>query len=216
MLSNNKIPKGFKILSEYPTLIIQYHERRSLYPLKTFFIIIAMFLTISAFIVACWLSIDPLSSLPNRIEQPDFWEFKSGVIYFDENRFSLSGLAAIILGLFAIGMIIYELIWSILGISEFRAFPEKLIVKQQLFGISRTHLILRNSLVHFQEYRIMHDDHISGWTLKAITKQRRFFPFRSAIVLLNKKPLTYSDWLGSVLADFYKVKFLPSADRNRI
>lgn len=217
MLSNHKIPKGFKILSEYPILIIQYHERRSLYPLKTFFIIMAMFLTISAFIIGCWLSIEPLSALPHRIEQPDFWEFKSsGVIYFDENRFSLPGLAAIILGLFAIGMIIYELVWSIFGISEFRAFPEKLIVKHRLFGIGRTHLILRNSLLHFQEYRIRHDDHISGWTLKAISKQRGFSFFHSQIMLINKKPLKYSDWLGSVLADFYKVKFLPSSDRNRI
>ena len=175
-----------------------------------------MFLTISAFIIACWLSIEPLSALPNRIEQPDFWEFKSGVIYFDENRFSLPGLAFIILGLLAIGMIIYELVWSIFGISEFRAFPEKLMVKHQLFGISRTHLILNNSLVHLQEYRIMHDDHISGWTLKAITKQRRFFPSFSQIILLNKKPLTYSNWLGMVLADFYKVKFLQSPARGRI
>ncbi|WP_143171113.1 hypothetical protein [[Phormidium ambiguum] IAM M-71] len=203
-------------MSEYPTLIIQYHERRSLYPIKTFFLIIAMFLTISAFIVACWLAIEPLSALPYRIEQPDFWEFKSGVLYFDENRFSLPGLAAIILGLFAISMILYELVWSILGISEFRAFPEKLMVKHRLFGISRTHLIHRNSLLQFQESRIMHDDHIYGWTLKAITKQRRFFLFHSEIVLLNKKPLTYSDWLGTVLADFYKVKFVPSPARGRI
>jgi hypothetical protein len=211
MLSNHKVPKGFKILSEFPILVIQYNERLSLYPIKFFLIIIVMFLTISTFIIACWLAIEPLSTLQNRIWQPDFWHFpRAAYLYFDANRFSLPGLVAIILWLFAPVLIIYKLVWSIFGIIEFRASPEKLIVKHQLFGISRTHLIGRDSLLYFKKYEIIAKGQTHGWTLKALTNQKKFFLLHSKIVLLNTKPFKYSDWLGTVLADFYQVKFLSS------
>lgn len=211
MLFSNKVPKGFKILSEFPILVIQYHERLALYPLKVFLIIIVTFLTISAFIVGCWLSIEPLSVLPNRIGQPDFWHFpRSGNIYFDENRFSIESLLFIIILLsIPTVMVMSNLVWSVFGIIEFRAFPEKLIVKQQLFGISRTHLIPRDSLVYFKEYKKGGSQGKSFyWELKAITNQKRFFFLRSEITLLSKKPRKYNNWLGRVLADFYHVKFL--------
>lgn len=213
MLSSNKVPKGFKILSEFPILVIQYHERLSLYPIKVILIIIVTFLTISAFIVGCWLSIEPLSALPNRIWQPDFWDFpRAGEIYLDENRFSVESLLFIILFLSVpTGMVISDLIWSVFGIIEYRAFPEKLIVKYQLLGMSRTYLIPRDSLLYFQEYKIGGGEGTSYyWVLKAITNQKRFFFWRSEITLLSKKPMKYNDWLRSVLADFYQVKFLPS------
>ncbi|HEY9298222.1 MAG TPA: hypothetical protein VIQ31_18065, partial [Phormidium sp.] len=85
-------------MSEFPILVIQYHERLTLYPIKVFLIIIVTFLTILAFIVGCWLSIEPLSALPNRIWQPDFWHFpRAGKVYFDENRFSVRSLLFIIM-----------------------------------------------------------------------------------------------------------------------
>lgn len=212
MLSSNKVPQGFKILSEFPILVIQYHERLALYPIKFFLISIVMLLTISTFLVACWLSLEPLSTLQNRISQPDFWHFpRAGYLYFDESRFSLPSLVAIILFLAAPVFIIYQLIWSLFGICEFRAFPEKLIVKHQLFGLGRMHSIPRNALLYFKEYQMTADGSpTNSWVLKAITHQTRFFFFRSEILLLHEKPLKSSDWLGTVLAEFYQIEFVPS------
>lgn len=213
MLSSNKVPKGFKILSEFPILVIQYHERLTLYPIKVFLIIIATFLTISAFIVVgYWLSTEPLSALQNRFWQPDFWHFpRSGKVYFDENRFSVESLLFIIMFLSVpTGMVIPDLVWTLFGMIEYRALPEKLIVKYQLFGMSRTHLIPRDSLLYFKEYQMGGGETSYYWVLKAITNQKRFFFWRSEITLLSNKPRRYNDWLGRVLADFYLVKYLCS------
>ncbi|MFB2937536.1 hypothetical protein ACE1B6_19995 [Aerosakkonemataceae cyanobacterium BLCC-F154] len=211
MLSSNKVPKGFKILSEFPILVIQYHERLSLYPIKFFLIIIVTFLTISAFIVVgYWLSTQPLSALQNRILQPDFWHFpRSGTVYFDENRFSVESLLFIIMFLSVpTALVIPNLVWTLFGIIEYRAFPEKLIVKYQLWGMSRTYLIPRDSLLYFQVYKVGGAQGTSYyWVLKAITNQKRFFFWRSQITLLSKKPMKYNDWLRTVLADFYEVKY---------
>ena len=216
MISNNQVPKGFKILSKFPVLTIEYNERLSLYPIKVFLIIIVMFLTVSLFILLCWLSIKPLTTLQSRIWQPDFWNFpRSGYLYFDENRFSLPSLVAIIMGFSFPVLVIYELIWSLLGISEFIAFPEKLIVKHQLCGMSRTHSILRDSLLYFKEYQIISKNRTTqGWTLKAITNQKIFFIFHSKIPVIYRKPFKCSHWLGTVLADFYQVE-LQQGRRSR-
>ncbi|MBE9228960.1 hypothetical protein IQ264_26465 [Phormidium sp. LEGE 05292] len=197
-------------MSEFPILVIQYHERLSLYPIKVFLIIIATFLTISAFIVVgYWLSTQPLSALQNRILQPDFWHFPRSkeVVYFDENRFSVESLLFIIMFLSVpTGMVIPDLVWTLFGIIEYRAFPEKLIVKYQLLGMSRTHLIPRDSLLNFKKYKVGGAQGTSYyWVLKAITNQKRFFFWRSEITLLSHKPMKYNDWLESVLADFYQV-----------
>ncbi|MFB2897417.1 hypothetical protein ACE1CI_31250 [Aerosakkonemataceae cyanobacterium BLCC-F50] len=109
------------------------------------------------------------------------------------------------------GLIIPDLVWTWFGIIEYRAFREKLIVKYQLWGMSRTYLIPRDSLLYFQEYKVGGARGTSYyWVLKAITNQKRFFFWRSQITLLSKKPRRYNDWLRTVLADFYQIKFLLS------
>ena len=179
MLFNNEVPKGFKILSECPVLVIEYHERESLYPIKFFLTVIVIFLTLSTFIIVFWLSIEPLSILQNRIGRSDFWQFQNGgQLYFDENRFSIAGLIAIIFALFMPFMLTYELIWSLFGISRYIAFPEKLIVKHQLLGMSQTSSILRDSLLYFKQSKIRVKHQTKGWTLSAIKTQKKFFFFR--------------------------------------
>lgn len=207
MQSNNETPKGFKILSESPLLMIEYHERESFYPIKFFLTIIVFLLMLLVFIGLLWLSIEPLSTLQSRIWEPDFWQFQNGGhLYFDENRFSVAGLVAIIFALLFPVMITHELIWNFFGVSKFMAFPNKLIVKHQLLGITHKYSILSDSLLYFKEQEIIYKQRSKGWTLKAITNQKRFFLFRSEIPILSTKPYQYSHWLGIVLADFYKVE----------
>ncbi len=169
-------------------------------------VIIVLFLTLFAFGVVLWLSIEPLSTLPNRVWQPDFWQFQNGgQLYFDENRFSVAGLIAIIFALSFPFLIIYELIWSLFGISRYMALPEKLIVRHQLFVMSQTFTIPRDSILYFKKYEIRYKQRTQGWKLKVITPQKKFF-FRSEIQVVSTKPFEYSHWLGIVLADFYQVK----------
>lgn len=213
MLSNDNIPKGFKILSESPILVIQYRDKLFYNSINLFFNVLIALLLISLFILVCWLLRESLSTLPHRILQPDFWEINQKEL-FQDSGVSLPDLFLLISFTYLISTTIYGVVWTILGKTEFRAFPEKLIVSHQLFGISRTHLIPSKSLLYFKQYPLRSDSGICGWGLKAITNQRRIFLFRSKIVLVYEKPIKHSDWLGKVLADFYKVEFLPSPERS--
>lgn len=213
MLFKNEIPNGFKILSDRRILVIQYCEKLSLYPIKRFLIILVMFLTIPIFIICCWFFAKSLvdAGIPDKILQPAFWQAIQNFSSHERNDFLLLIGFPYFMGIMFSGFTIYELVWSLWGISEFRASPEKLIVSHQLWGISRTHLILRDSLLYFQEYQILkHKQNNPTWTLKAITNQRRFFLFHFQVVLLQGKSIQQSDWLGTRLANFYQVKFLPS------
>lgn len=215
MLFKNKIPTGFKILSEFPALTIEYHERLALYPIKIFFMGLLTLLIIPIFIICCWLFIQSLVDvIPDKIVQTDFWQAiqKSSI---DELRSSLPSFLLLVGAHYLMGIIIsifiiYEIVWSVFGITEYRAFPDKLIVKYELFKIYRTNLVLRNSLLYFKQHHIESKGSISGWKLEAITNRRRFFFFPSRIVIVYKQPYKHSAWLGRVLADFYQVEFLPS------
>lgn len=216
MPSNNEVPRGFKILSEFPVLVIEYQERESLYPITVFLNIIVLFLALLAFVVVFWLSIEPLSLSLNRIEQPDFGQFQNGGrLNFDENRFPVSGLIGIIFPLGFLLLITYQVIWGLLGISRYMAFPQKLIVKHQLLGISQTFSIPRNSLLYFKLYKIRVKYRTKGWTLKAITHpQNLLLLFRPEIPVMSTKPFKYSYWLGMVLADFYQVELQYSQSKS--
>jgi len=203
--SNNEIPKGFKIQSEIPVLVIEYNERKSLYFLKFFLVLIVLFLALFAIGVILWLSIGPLSTLQNRIYQPDFWHFQNGgKVYFDENRFSIAGVIAIIFALLFPFLIIYNLIWSLFGISKFVASHEKLRVRHQLFFKSQTFSINKDSLLYFKHYEVRVKGQTKGWTLAVVNHQENFSP--SEIPLFPIKPFKSSYWLGRVLADFYQVE----------
>lgn len=227
MLFTKKIPQGFKILSESPVLVIQYCEKPSLYPIQIFLTKIILVLNIPIFIICSLLFIKSLvDAIPNNILEIDFWQviqnYLTSKIQPDLSSFLFLIGFHYFIGVIISAIIIYQSLWSLWGISEFRVFPEKLIVSHQLLGISRTHLILRDSLLYFQEYQILirtrrlRHKRYPCWTLKVITNQRIFFFFRSKIVLLDRRlSMTQSYWLGTVLADFYQVKFLPSPKRNR-
>lgn len=203
--SNNEIPKGFKIQSEIPVLVIEYNERKSLNSLHFFLVLIVLFLALCTLAGILWLSIEPLSTLQNRVWQPDFWQFQNGQkLSFDEKRFSIAGLTAIMFALLFPVLIIYNLIWSLFGISIFVASPDKLRVRHQLFFTSQTFSINKDSLLYFKHYEVRVKDQTKGWTLAAVKNQKNFFP--SEIKLFPLKPFKSSYWLGRVLADFYQVE----------
>ena len=218
MLSNDNLPAGFKILSETPELRIKYLSQANGCLILFFLPFIALFLG------HIWL----LILVAQEILNFGLWQAIQKLPHknWDFCLFLFSFLL--------LGAITVFALWFTFGITEFKASRESLVVSKKLFGMSKKNRIPTINIQYFYQIKDGGEDMDSfpSWGLEVVTNHKiheRTISFPSwiqadentinrliykTIVLLSKQPIDKSDWLGRVLADFYKVEFRMTEKRR--
>lgn len=216
MLSVDSIPTGFRILSETPVLRIKYRSQANGCMIMFLLPSIAIFfcyvwLLISTLYEILYLSLwQVLQKLPNAIG--NYWWFVFCFLLF--------------------GVPTFFALWHTFGITDFQASHESLIIVKQLFGIHLKKNILNTAIRYFNQIKDGGEgmDSFPSWGLEIITNQRIYersisFPswlpqlldrqIYKTVMLLDRQSIDKSDWLGRVLADFYKVDYRSSNYSNK-
>ncbi|NJN57779.1 MAG: hypothetical protein HC879_09900 [Leptolyngbyaceae cyanobacterium SL_5_9] len=107
--------------------------------------------------------------------------------------------------LWILGIFTLWTLWFIFGITEFRASQDSLVVVYRFLGFSSKKQIPGYTIRSFAQSKDGGEnmDSFPGWGLLVIANQE--------VELLQRQPLEKSDWLGRVLADFYRVQFVQRA-----
>jgi hypothetical protein len=88
------------------------------------------------------------------------------------------------------------------GVTELRLDERTLTIDKKLFGLSKTERIDRLDIQSF--YQLKDKFSKPSWGLKVKTNRGK------RIELVSCKPIAVSNWLGSLLAETYRVNFIPS------
>lgn len=195
MLSTNQIPAGFRILSETTVFWIRYRSK------GTGGIIAFMIPFVLLFISFLVSGIVRL----HAALQVGFWQ--SIRILIDGGIWSLLSVGWFLFCLWLLSTPTLLMLWFIFGITEFRASPDSFIVIHQFLGFSSKEQIPSHTIQSFVQIKDGGEnmDSFPSWRLFVIANQK--------VGLLARQPIEKSDWLGRVLADFYKVQFIPSEKR---
>ncbi|MBN3877292.1 hypothetical protein [Nostoc sp. JL23] len=130
-----------------------------------------------------------------------------------------------------LGFVTFHAFWITFGVTDFLAADDSFIVIKKLFWMSKQQEVTRMNIQYFQQVKDggEGEDSFPSWGLELVTNQKIYdgnislpswIPestinqiIYTKIVLLDKQSIQKSDWLGSVLADFYKVEFCASEKR---
>ena len=102
-------------------------------------------------------------------------------------------------GAIAVGL--FDTLWKIFGITEFRFTPKALSIRRSLFFLSRSKVIESSNLIRLQQIKDGGDgeDSFPSWGLLA------YAPGKTKI--LSKEGIDKSDWLGPEIASYYAIPF---------
>ncbi|NJN85242.1 MAG: hypothetical protein HC881_01545 [Leptolyngbyaceae cyanobacterium SL_7_1] len=199
MLSTNRIPAGFRIISETPDLWIRYRSKGTglivafMVPFVLMFIgfLLSGFFTLQeALQVGLWQSIRLLT-------EDGSWSLFLNLLSI--------GWFFFCLWIFSIPTLL--MLWFIFGITEFRASQDSLVVVHRFLGFSSKKQILSHTIQSFVQIKD------GGENMDSFPSWRLFVIANPKVWLLARQPIEKSDWLGRVLADFYRVQFVPSENR---
>lgn len=194
MLSTNRVPAGFRIISETPDLWIRYRSKGAglivafLIPFVLLFIgflLSGIFMLQEALKVGFW-------QLIRTLTEGGIWNLlRIGWFFFC---------------LWCLSIPTLFMLWFIFGITEFRASQNSLVVIHRFLGFSSKEQISSHTIQSFLQIKDGGEnmDSFPSWGL-LIANQR--------VILLARQPIEKSDWLGRMLADFYRVQFVPSEKR---
>lgn len=129
-----------------------------------------------------------------------------------------------------LGVATFHAFWITFGVTDFLAADDSFIVIKKLFWMSKQQEVTRMNIQYFQQVEVEHEGASVSWGLELVTNQKihdgnislpSWIPesiinqiIYKKIVLLGQQSIEKSDWLGCVLADFYKVEFRPSQKRQ--
>jgi hypothetical protein len=194
MLSTNRVPAGFRIISETPDLWIRYRSKGTS-------CIVAFLVPFALMFIGFLLS--GIFTLQEAL-QVGFWQSIRTLI--EGGIWNLLRIGWFFFCLWLLGIPTLLMLWFIFGITEFRASQDSLVVVHRLLGFSSKEQIPSHTIQSFLQSKDggENGDSFPSWGL-SIANQK--------VGLLARQPIEKSDWLGRVLADFYRVQFIPSEKR---
>lgn len=215
MSNLNQIPREFQVLSIQPELRIRYsiHVWDRIFP----------FLLLSPFI---FLFIGHSLLLLYGLYEILHLRFWLGIQAFSYGKGSWS-ILMFFFTFSLLGFASWLLLWSLLGVTEIHADHDSLTVIYRLFGISRKVSIPAKDINYFNQF-LKEDSENTTCDLEIVTSLRyaeedqafpAWFPTKwiseDMVIRINYKTIHLyaniisnpSEWLGSVLANFYKVRF---------
>lgn len=219
----NQIPNGFQVLSTKPELRIRYFN-----PILNkicFLLFILPFLVL--FAGHCLILLLGLYEAFNL----RFWQVVQILSYNTNNP---SYVLLFVFSFLLLGFASYAGLWSLLGVTELQAAHESLTISYRLLGMSREIHISTEDIQFFNQFLIRHGAGDS-WELEVVTNQRRFdraesFPAwvpakwisADMVTRMNYKTVSLcarphpnpTEWLGRLLADFYRVNLKLASESN--
>jgi hypothetical protein len=223
MLNLNKIPSEFQVFSTQPYLRIRYSIPLWAKILHGLFLLPFLIL----FALNCWILFGVLHEILNL----RFWQAIQILSYDTNNPWFVLGF---VFTFFLLGVASGVWLWCLLGVIELHATRESLTIIYRLLGISRRISVLAGNIRYFNQFLDRSEG--DSWELEIVTNQRlsdknlsfpAWFPAKwmseDILTRMNYKTIHLcayskpnpSEWLGKVLADFYKVEF-QSTDRANI
>ena len=227
MANVSTVPREFKVLSTQPNLQIRYAH-----PIWFRIFLLPVFLPFLALFVGVQLSLlfKLLLGL-NEVLHMRFWLEMQVFAYGVRDSWSnlrnfFEHLAIVAL---SVAASLYML-WRLLGVTEIHAHYNSLGITYKLLGMSRKTSIVAEDIQCFRQFLNQSGDS-NSWDLEIVSSQRYFLEdqavpawfhekwTRDSMNLMGcKKIRLYSSprsspskWLGSVLADFYGVRFISAA-----
>jgi hypothetical protein len=216
MTNFDHIPKEFRVFSKQPDLRIKY-SRQTFHKLLFLIFLLPFF---ALFIGHVWTFLHGLYEILHL-------RFQQGIHMFSYGTGNPWSIFQFFFALFGLGFASCYGLWVLLGVVEVHAAHDSLTISHKLLGMSQTTSVLAENIQYFkQSLRNSGDE--SSWDLEIITNQQAFkqdvslpawFPAKwiteDMKIRMNYRVIhigSYanchlSEWLGSVLADFYKVKF---------
>ena len=225
MSSRNKIPSQFQVLSIQPELRIRYVSRIFHRIFFLFFFLPFFGLFIGHCLVLFWGLYEVLNLR--------LWQAVQVLAYGTNNSWFLL-IFVVIFSL--LGVASYAGLWSLLGIIELHAIGECLTIIYRLLGMSREISISTDNIQCFHQFFGRDSESGNLWNLEVVTNQRRSDRIQSfpawipakwisadMVTRLNYKTVNLyahinpdpTEWLGRLLADFYRVEFQSTSQSNK-
>ncbi len=216
MSNLNKIPGEFRVLSTQPELRIRYHSRIWLKALMLLMFLPFFFV----FLGHMWIILFAFYEMVHfRIWQGiNLFSYDTGNPWF------------FLIFLFTFGLlsvVCWAALWALLGVTEIDAKSDSLTISYRLLGISRKTSFLTRDIRYFNQF-LDKSSEGNSYHVEVVTNQRLFnedrtlpawFPAKwisaDMSTRMNYKTINLyghpnskpSEWLGRILADFYRVEF---------
>lgn len=219
----NNIPREFQVLSTQPELRIRYFSRISH---KICFLL--FFLPFFALFTGhCLILLFGLHEVLNL----RFWQAVQVLNYNTNNPWSV---LTFVFSFLLLGVASCTGLWLLLGVTELQAVRESLTIIYRLLGMSREIPISTDDIQYFNQF-LNRNSEGDSWDLEVVTNQRRSDRIQSfpawipakwvsadMVTRMNYKTVHLyahtspnpTEWLGSLLADFYKVEFQATSQSN--
>ncbi len=101
----------------------------------------------------------------------------------------------------AIAFGLFDTLWKMFGVTEFKFTPKALSIRRSLFFMSRSKIIESSNLIKLQQIKDGggEKDSFPSWGLVAYTPHKTKF--------LSRERIEKSQWLGSEIANYYGIPF---------
>ena len=223
MSNLNQIPREFQVLSTQPELRIRYSSQGC----DNLFSFLFLLPFVVLFIGHSLLLLHGLYEILHL----RLWRGMQILTYYTGNPWHI---LMFFFTFFLLGFVSWLWLWSLLGVTEIHANYDSLTVIYRLLGISHKVSIPAKDIKYFNEF-LNKDSENPTCNLEIVTSQKyseedrafpAWFPTRliseDLVVRINYKTIhlytlitsNSTEWLGSVLANFYKVRFQSIAQSN--
>jgi hypothetical protein len=223
MYNLDRIPREFQVFSTQPEIRIRY--RISLGIKILFFLVLLPFFVL--FTGHCFLLFLGLHAILNG----RFWE---GIQIFVYNSNNPWFILVFIFSLLLLSLASFFWLYLLLGITELYATDRSLTITYKMLGMFYKKSLLTSDIGYFNQF-LNKTGEADSWDLEAISKRRisdknisfpAWVPAKwisaDMVTRMNYKTMRlYShanpyptEWLGRVLANFYRVEFRLTAPAN--
>jgi len=223
MSNLNQIPRQFRVLSTQPELRI----RHSNYIWSGIFFNLLLLPFSLLFIGHSLILLSGLYEILNlRV-----WQ---GIQIFSYGSGNLWLILVFVFTFFLLGLVFWVGLFLLLGVTEINASLDSLTISYNLLGISNKTSVLTKDIKYFNQF-LAKSSEGNSWDLEVITNLRThnkdlsfptWFPVKwiseDMVIRMNYNTIRLyghtspnpGEWLGSVLADFYRVGFKSTAQSN--
>ena len=225
MSNLNQIPKQFRVLSTQPELRIRYSN----HIWSGIFLSLLLLPFSLLFIGHSLILLHGLYEILNlRV-----WQ---GIQIFSYSSGNFWLILVFVFTFFLLGSIFWAGLFLLLGVTEILASSDSLTISYNLLGISKKISVLTKDIKYFNQF-LSKSSEGNSWDLEIITNLRTYnkdlsfptwFPVKwiskDMMVQMSYKTIRLyghtnsnpGEWLGSVLADFYRVEFKSTAQSNNL
>lgn len=224
LMSNlNQIPREFRVLSTQPELRIRYSNRIS-HQICLSLLLLPFSLL---FIGHSWILLSGLYEILNlRV-----WQ---GIQIFSYDTGNFWFVLTFVFAFFGLGVVFWFGLWSLLGVTKIHASFDSLTISYNLLGMSHKISVLTKDIKYLNQF-LNKNSEGNCWDLEIVMNLKTsnkdwsfpaWFPAKwvseDMVIRMNYKTIHLyahanpnpSEWLGNVLADFYRVGFQSTAQSN--